>query len=97
MSLQSAIEFINRVHLDAELSNSVGEVISNNWSEADKYRFIISIANNMGYDFTLEEWKEALLSPSSEESYEDELLNVAGGLSEPDRSQLYCKGFGVNM
>lgn len=96
MSLQSAIEFIDRVHLDSELSNSVGEVISNDWSGADKYRFIISIANNMGYEFTLEEWEQALLLPSSE-SYEDELLNVAGGLNEPDRSQLYCKGLGVDM
>ena len=97
MSLQSAIEFINRAHLDAELSNSASEVISNNCSEADKYRSIISIANDMGYEFTLEEWKEALLLPSSEESYEDELLNVAGGLKEPDRPQLYCKGLGVDM
>lgn len=96
MSLQSALEFIDHVHLNAELSNSVGEVISNDWSDADKYRFIISIANNMGYEFTFEEWEEALMLPSSE-SHEDELLNVAGGLNEPDHSKLDCKGFGINI
>lgn len=96
MSLQSAIEFIDRVHLDDELSNSVSEVISSDCSEVDKYRFIISIAEDMGYKFTIEEWEEALLLPPRE-VYEDELLNVAGGLNEPDHSQLYCKGFGVDM
>ena len=96
MSLQSAIEFIDRVHLDDDLSNSVSEIISSDCSEADKYRFIISIAEDMGYNFTMEEWEKALLLPSSD-LYEDELLNVAGGLNESDHSQLYCKGFGVDM
>lgn len=96
MSLQSAVEFVDRVHSDVDLTNSIGEVVSNDWSKTKKYRFIISIANSMGYEFTLDEWEEALLMPVNELD-EDELLNVAGGVHKPDRSHLHCKGFGMQI
>lgn len=96
MSLQSAIEFVDRVQSDIELSNSVEEVVSSDWSKAKKYRFIISIANSMGFEFTLDEWEKALLLPANELD-EDELLNVAGGLQKPDHSHLHCKGFGMQI
>ncbi len=96
MSLQSAIEFVDRVHSDVDLTNSIGEVVSNDWDKTKKYRFIISIANSMGYEFTLDEWEEALLLPANELD-EDELLNVAGGVYKPDRSHLHCKGFGMQI
>ena len=57
---------------------------------------LLSIAKERGYDFTIEELKEANRKMVGEIS-DDELLNVAGGLNEPDRSQLYCKGLGVDM
>lgn len=97
MSLQSAIEFVDRVQSDVDLGNSISEVVSNSWSKTKKFEFIISIANSMGYEFTLDEWEEALLMPVNELD-EDELLNVAGGvMNKPDRSQLHCKGFGMQI
>ena len=97
MSLQSAIEFVDRVQSDVDLGNSISEVVSNSWSKTKKFEFIISIANSMGYEFTLDEWEEALLMPVNELD-EDELLNVTGGvMNKPDRSQLHCKGFGMQI
>lgn len=97
MSLQSAIEFVDRVQSDVDLGNSISEVVSNSWNKTKKFEFIVSIANSMGYEFTLDEWEEALLMPVNELD-EDELLNVAGGvMHKPDRSQLHCKGFGMQI
>lgn len=96
MSLQSAIEFVDLVKSDVDLTNSIDEVVSNDWSKDKKYRFIISIANSMGFEFTLDEWEEALLLPVNEVA-EDELFNVAGGENRSDRSHLHCKGFGMQI
>lgn len=96
MSLQSAIEFVDRVQSDIYLSNTINEVVSNSWGKVKKFEFIASIADSMGYEFTLDEWEEALLMPVNELD-EDELLNVAGGMHKPDRSRLRCKGFGMQI
>lgn len=83
MSLDHARKFV--VDFDADpkirirIAEKKKEMKENNIDNYDEMDLLLSIAKERGYDFTIEELKEANRKMVGEIS-DDELLNVAGGL-----------------
>ncbi len=83
MSLEHARKFVVDFDADPKLRIRIAEkkkeMKENNAGNYDEMELLFSIAKERGYDFTVDELKEANGSMVGEIS-DDELSNVAGGL-----------------
>ena len=83
MSLEHARKFVVDFDADPKLRIRIAEkkkeMKENNVGNYDEMELLFSIAKERGYDFTIDELKEANGSMVGEIS-DDELSNVAGGL-----------------
>lgn len=99
MSLDHARKFVVDFDADPKLririTKKKKEMERNNIENYDEIDLLFSIAKERGYDFTLDELKEADRNMVGEIS-DDELLNVAGGL-DLNYEELTESGPGVSI
>lgn len=71
MAYQSALAFINRVNGDTTLQNCVKSI-----NDVDT---LLKVATESGFEFTAEEWQQAVTNTQAGELSESDLDQVAGG------------------
>ncbi len=94
MSKESAKNFLLNSDVSSEVNNMVEKTIKDNRQNKEKLNMISDEASKHGYNFTIDELKQALEEISS--MSEGDLSNVAGG-SVPNLIIGSVKGYFVGI